>query len=140
MDNLKKLMAIRPVIGRRIRQAETEESIWLLPVEQLKAGDIVRVLPGERIPVDGVVMKGMSMVSKQAVNPIIPTFDVKAIDDKVCAGTINAKDVLEVRLSCDGKCSSFEQKLEQARAEQDAKGVMERFWNHLCEDFKPSYN
>lgn len=140
METLKELMEIRPVVGRRIRHDAAGESQWLLPVEQLVAGDVVRVLPGERIPADGVIVKGMSMVSKQAVNHLIPSFEAKQLQDKVGAATINATDILEIKLTCDGKCSSFEQKLEQARAEHDAKGLMERLWSHLSEDFKPSYN
>ncbi|MGM9530082.1 MAG: hypothetical protein ACI3XH_08835 [Phascolarctobacterium sp.] len=140
MDTFKELMAVRPVIGRRIRHDGAAESAWLLPIEQLAAGDIVRVMPGERIPSDGVVVKGMSMVSKQAVNRMSPTFEAKAELDKVSAGLLNGTDVLEVRLTSAGCHSSFEQRLEQARAEQDAKGVMERLWSHLSDDFKPSYN
>lgn len=140
MDTLKELMQVRPVIGRRIRHNGDAESVWLLPVEQLLVNDIVRVLPGERIPSDGVVVKGMSMVSKQAVNRVTPSFEAKQVQDKVSAGMINATDVLEVKLTSAGCHSSFEQRLEQARAEHDAKGLWERLWDHLSDDYKPSYN
>lgn len=140
MYELQELLAVRPVIGRRVRYNGAARSEWLLPVEQLAVGDVVSVLPGERIPADGVVVKGVSMVSKQPVNRIAAEFNKKIVGDKVVCGTINGADALEIKVTHTWKHGSFEQRLEQARAEHDRLSCWERFWQHITEQYKTSYN
>ncbi|MDY4919581.1 MAG: hypothetical protein SO119_00650 [Phascolarctobacterium sp.] len=140
MDTLKELQAVRPVIGRRIHIVEGTEKEWLLPVEQLVVGDIVRVKAGERMPADGVVIKGVSLVSKRAVNRIMPSFVKKEAGAKVQAGTINATATLEIKVTSDWQHSGFEQRLEQARAEYDRMSCWDKLWSHLTEEYQPSYS
>ena len=54
---LKQFLEAKPVNGRRVRIKNEREYVWLFPVEQLHIGDVVRVFPGERIPMDGVISK-----------------------------------------------------------------------------------
>ena len=140
MDELNELLAVRPVVGRRIRYNGAERSEWLLPVEQLAVGDIVSVLPGERIPADGVIVQGVSMVSKRPVNRITAEFRKKEAGDKVACGTINGAAVLEIKVTHAWEHGSFEQRLEQARAERDRLSCWERLWLHITEQYKTSYN
>lgn len=69
-----------------------------LPVEQLQIGDLVLVRPGERLPVDGVVVKGLSTIDQSPITgESVPVH--KAVGDQVYAGTINGGGALEVEVA-----------------------------------------
>ena len=78
-----------------VRRGEREE---VLPVEQLVIGDIVLVKPGDRLPVDGVVLSGASSIDQSAITgESIPVS--KHPGDQVFAGTINGGGALEVEVT-----------------------------------------
>lgn len=78
-----------------VRRGEREEA---LPVEQLVIGDIVLVKPGDRLPVDGVVLSGASSIDQSAITgESIPVS--KHPGDQVFAGTINGGGALEVEVT-----------------------------------------
>ncbi|MCL4830284.1 MAG: cadmium-translocating P-type ATPase [Caldilinea sp.] len=78
-----------------VRRGEREEA---LPVEQLVIGDIVLVKPGDRMPVDGVVLSGASSIDQSAITgESIPVS--KHPGDQVFAGTINGGGALEVEVT-----------------------------------------
>ena len=52
--HLKKLIGLAPVKGRRLRDGKEE----MIPAEEIQQGDILRILPGETIPVDGEIVHG----------------------------------------------------------------------------------
>ncbi len=78
-----------------VRRGEREE---MLPVEQVVIGDIVLVKPGDRLPVDGVVLGGASSIDQSAITgESIPVS--KHPGDQVFAGTINGGGALEVEVT-----------------------------------------
>ncbi len=78
-----------------VRRGEREE---VLPVEQLVIGDVVLVKPGDRLPVDGVVLSGASSIDQSAITgESIPVS--KHPGDQVFAGTINGGGALEVEVT-----------------------------------------
>lgn len=92
--------AIRALMQLRPDTAVVRRDGWemLIPVEQLRRGDIVLVKPGERIPADGVVAVGESSVDQSPITgESIPV--AKRSGDQVYAGTINQQGVLEVRVT-----------------------------------------
>ena len=68
----------------------------IVPVEEVKIGDVVIVKPGEKVSVDGVVLAGTSNVSEASVTGESMPVD-KAVGDRVFAGTINNNGSLEIR-------------------------------------------
>lgn len=121
---LKDLLEAMPVTGRRIRVFKGEECQWIFPVEQLHKGDVVRVLPGERIPSDGVIVDGCSRVTSQ---PIVRAAVIKElqIGDAVLCGTVNCSAVIDVRLTSDIGASSLVQKIKRLQQDCDL-GLWER--------------
>ena len=82
---LKALLGLAPKTARRLRPEGGEEDV---PVEQIMAGERLRVRPGEKIPVDGSVIEGTSSVDESMVTgEPIPV--EKSADDRVTAGTVN---------------------------------------------------
>ena len=60
---LKKWIHLAPTQGRRIRGGEEE----LVSPEQIQTGDILRILPGETVPVDGVIIRGETSVDQSVL-------------------------------------------------------------------------
>ncbi len=93
-NSLRSLIALKPPTALRIIGALTE----LVPVEQLRIDDRIRVLPGERIPMDGAVLTGQSAVNQAHITgESLPV--LKAPGEAVFAGSINGEATLEVRVS-----------------------------------------
>lgn len=89
--SLKKLLDTAPPQVRRL-SSSGEESV---PVESLNIGDVFRVLPGERIPLDGNVVRGSSEVNQSPVTgESIPV--LKLVGSHVYGGTLNGNSVLEI--------------------------------------------
>jgi Cd2+/Zn2+-exporting ATPase len=88
------LLQLRPTTAtlRRNRQLLT------VPIEALKVGDVVVIRPGERLPADGTVSAGMSMVDQATITgESMPV--QKQIGDSVFAGTVNQHGSLDVRVT-----------------------------------------
>lgn len=67
-----------------------------IPLEDVKKGDLLKVLPGEKVPVDGVVIEGISAVDESMITGEPMPVD-KAPGDKVIGGTINTADMFIIR-------------------------------------------
>ena len=89
---IKALLNLVPPVARVIRDGQEEE----IPLEQVKAGDILRVKPGEKIPVDGVITEGNAVIDESMITGEPMPVD-KSKDDKITGGTINGKTVFEMR-------------------------------------------
>jgi Cd2+/Zn2+-exporting ATPase len=109
----------------------------VLPVEQVKVGDRVLVRPGQRIPVDGIVLKGISSVNQAPVTgESVPV--VKVVDDEVMAGTVNGEAALEIRTSrpsSEGTIARIAKLVEQAQAQ---RSPAERFIDRFARWYTPA--
>lgn len=102
-DALKGLLSISPKTARVI--IDNEEKI--IPAEKVKIGDIIAVKPGDKIPVDGVVLKGLSTVDESALTgESIPV--EKSEGDRVYAATVNNSGYLEFEAKYVGKDTVLE--------------------------------
>ncbi len=111
---LKKLISLAPTKGRRLENG-TET---MISAEEIKTGDILRILPGEVIPTDGIILTGETSVDQAVLTGESMPVD-KAIGDEVYGGTINRFGVIDIKATKAGEDSSF-QKL--VRMVQDAEG------------------
>jgi Cd2+/Zn2+-exporting ATPase len=108
-----------------------------LPVEQLQPGETVLVMPGERIPVDGLVLHGSSTVNQAPVTgESLPVFVEPGA--QVFAGSLNGDAALEVtviRLASDSTISRIVRLVEQAQAQ---KAPIERFIDRFAAWYTPA--
>jgi P-type Cu+ transporter len=82
---IKSLLGLAAKTAQRLKPDGTEE---VVPLEQVRPGDRLRVRPGERIPVDGIVLEGQSFVDESMITgEPIPTD--KSADSRVTGGTVN---------------------------------------------------
>ncbi len=111
---VRNLLALVPPTARVVRDGREEE----MPIEQVWPGDLVRIRPGESIPVDGEVVEGASGVDESLVTgESIP--EEKAPGDPVIGGSINQTGTLLVRVTRVGEGSFLQQvarQVEEARA------------------------
>ncbi|MFO9703069.1 heavy metal translocating P-type ATPase [Legionella pneumophila] len=114
---IRSLMQIAPEVAR----VKQDNGQWqTIPIEQVHLDAIFKVKPGERIPLDGVVILGKSTVNQAPITgESMPV--TKAIDDTVFAGTLNEYGVLEVKVtkaSGDTLLAKIGRAIEQAQAER----------------------
>lgn len=113
-ESVNKLLDLQPDTARVIRDEQEVE----VPIEAVKAGDRVRVRPGESIPVDGVIQDGASGIDESIVTgESIPV--EKTVGDEVIGGSINQTGSLVIEVTHAGEESFLRQVaryIEQARA------------------------
>jgi Cu+-exporting ATPase len=90
---IRKLLGLAPTTARRLLDDGSEQDV---PLAHVQVGDRLRVRPGEKIPVDGIVTEGTSAVDESMVTgEPIPV--EKRVDDKVIGGTVNGTGGLAIR-------------------------------------------
>lgn len=92
------LKALRPEIVRRLTADGGEE---MIPLKRLRAGDVVRVLPGERLPADGVTVAGVAAVDESLLTGEASALE-KGPGDRVTGGALNLDGRLDVRVEAVG--------------------------------------
>jgi Cu+-exporting ATPase len=90
---IRALLRLAPAVARRIGPDGTERDV---PLEQVRVGDRLRVRPGEKVPVDGVVLEGASAVDESMVSGE-PIPAEKRAGDRVIGATVNGTGALVVR-------------------------------------------
>ncbi|HBB91685.1 MAG: copper-translocating P-type ATPase [Bacteroidetes bacterium GWF2_49_14] len=88
---IKALLNLVPPVARILRDGKEEE----IPLDQVKVGDILRVKPGEKIPVDGIIKDGNAIIDESMITGEPMPVD-KFTGDKVTGGTINGTTVFNM--------------------------------------------
>lgn len=127
------LLGLAPDVARVIgKKAEVTEK----KVEDVKVGEHILVRPGEKIPLDAVIIKGSSYINQASITgEFIPAF--KQVDDLVFAGTINEESVLECRVlkaSEDSTVARIVQLVEDARSK---RAVYEQWVDRFARIYTP---
>jgi len=95
------LLALQPKTAHLVSKTQTESSVLSnidIPVEHLRQGEWVQILPGEQVPIDGVVLSGTSAVDESMLTgEALPRQKCKG--DRLSAGTLNRSGVLTVEVT-----------------------------------------
>lgn len=102
-SSIQNLMSLVPAMARRIVNKNEEQ----IPAEEVKQGDIIRILPGEQIPVDGKVITGNTSVNQAILTGESLPVD-KALDDEVFCGTLNMHGSIDIVCTKESKDSSLQ--------------------------------
>ncbi|MDB2426127.1 heavy metal translocating P-type ATPase, partial [bacterium] len=107
-----------------------------MDLDDVNVGDVIRVKPGEKFPVDGVVVEGSSLVDESMLSgePLPLT---KANGDKVFAGTINGDSVIEFKASSVGAKTLLSQIISYVEEAQNAKPQIQRYADRISAVFTP---
>lgn len=118
---LKKLISLAPTQGRRIADGKEE----MIAAEEICKDDILRILPGETIPVDGMIINGETSVDQSIMTGESLPVD-KAIGDDVFCGTINRFGVIDIKATKVGEDSSPQKLIRMVQEAENKKAPMAR--------------
>lgn len=118
---LKKLISLAPTQGRRITDGKKE----MIPAEEIRRDDILRILPGETIPVDGIIVSGETSVDQSIMTGESLPVD-KNVGDEVFCGTINRFGAIDIRATKVGEDSSLQKLIRMVQEAEDKKAPMAR--------------
>ena len=124
------------LMERAPKQAHRKDGKELtdVPIEQMAVGDIVMVLPGEVIPVDGVIVHGASAVDESSLTGESEPVE-KMKGDEVSSGTVNGESPLELRTLRASKDSQYAQIVELVRAASDSRAPFVRLADQYAVPF-----
>ena len=100
---IEKLVHLTPQTARVLRDGQEN----ILPAQQVRVGDLLRVLPGESVPVDGVIVSGQTSINQAVMTGESLPVD-KTVGDEVSSGTVNQFGAFEMRADKVGEDSSIQ--------------------------------
>lgn len=102
-SSIQSLMSLVPTMARRLINDREEQ----IPAEEVKEGEIIRILPGEQIPVDGKIITGTTSVNQAVLTGESLPVD-KKIDEEVFCGTLNMHGSIDIVCTKESKDSSLQ--------------------------------
>ena len=131
-EAIKKLMGLRPKTARVVRDGVESE----IPLEDVLVGDMLIVKPGEKIPVDGVVLDGRSSVDESMLTgESLPV--EKAKDDPVIGATLNKLGLLKIEATKVGKETALAQIIKLVEDAQGSKAPIQKIADQVSAIFVP---
>ncbi len=125
---IRSLLTLAPTTARRINADQSEEDV---PLTHVHVGDLLRVRPGEKVPVDGVVTEGTSAIDESMLTGE-PMPVLKQSGDKVIGATINTSGALIMRSERVGSQTVLANIVQLVMQAQRSKAPMQRMADHVA--------
>ena len=125
---IKSLLGLAPKTARRIDDSGQESDV---PLSHVHVGDLLRVRPGEKVPVDGVVVEGRSAVD-EAMLTGEPVPVVKSPGDKLIGATLNTNGALVMRSERVGSATMLAQIVQMVAQAQRSRAPMQRMADQVA--------
>ena len=129
---LKKLIGLAPTQGRRLRDGGEE----MIPAEEIRRGDILRILPGETIPVDGKIVSGETSVDQSIMTGESLPVD-KSVGEEVFCGTINRFGSIDISATKVGEDSSLQKLIRMVQEAEGKQAPMQRIADRVASYLVP---
>lgn len=130
--SIKNLVKMKPESANLLVNGKTE----VVKPEVLKLGDIIRILPGEKVPVDSVVIKGESSLDTSSITGESIPLNV-SIGDEIISGSINNEGVIEAKVQKEYKDSTVSQILDLVKNASNKKSETENFITVFARYYTP---
>lgn len=131
-EAVRKLLDLQPKMAKRLRDGIEEE----IPVEKVEADDVLVIRPGERVPVDGVVVEGYSSVDQSVVTgESIPV--EKKVGDEVIGATINKTGMLRIKATKVGADTTLSQIVKMVEDAIVSRAPIQRLADVISSYFVP---
>jgi heavy metal translocating P-type ATPase len=127
---IKALLGLVPPVARIIRNGKEEE----IPLEEVKVGDLLKVKPGEKIPVDGLISKGDAVIDESMISGE-PIPSEKSEGDKVTGGTINGKTAFEMKAEKVGNDTLLAQIIEMVNQASRSRAPIQKLADTVAKYF-----
>lgn len=124
---LKKLISLAPTKGRRLKDGKEE----MIPAEEIRQGDILRILPGEIIPVDGTIINGETSVDQSIMTGESLPVD-KGVGEEVFCGTINRFGSIDISATKVGENSSLQKLIRMVQDAENKQAPMQRIADRVA--------
>ena len=118
---LRNLINLTPQTGRRITNGNEE----VIPVDEIKIGDTLRILPGESVPVDGEIIVGTSSLDQSIMTGESLPID-KEVGDEVFCGTMNLYGSIDIKATSLGENSSLQKLIDLVKAADEKQAPTQR--------------
>ncbi|MCP8969439.1 heavy metal translocating P-type ATPase [Ectobacillus ponti] len=130
--------AIKKLMGLQAKTALVERNGEELqvPIEEVRAGDIVHVKPGEKVPVDGIILEGQSAVDESMLTGESVPVD-KTVGDTVIGATLNKNGFLKVQAVKVGRDTALAQIIKVVEEAQGSKAPIQRLADQISGIFVP---
>lgn len=122
---LSKLIALAPIEGRVLKQIHGVIQETMIPVEHIAVGNLLRVLPGEKIPVDGKIISGNTSVDQSVMTGESLPID-KSTGEFVFCGTMNCFGSIDIEATSVGKDSSLQKLINMVKEAENKKAPTQR--------------
>lgn len=120
-----KLISLVPQQGRKLIQTADGVGEEVIPVEQISKDDLLRVLPGETIPVDGIIVFGNTSVDQSVITGESLPVDKKENESVFC-GTMNCYGSIDIRATQVGKDSSLQKMIAMVKEAENKRAPMQK--------------
>ena len=127
---IKALLGLVPPVARIIRNGEETE----IPLEDVNVGDILKVKPGEKIPVDGSIKEGSAVIDESMITGE-PIPSEKSEGDKVTGGTINGKTAFEMKAEKVGSDTLLSQIIEMVNTASRSRAPIQKLADTVAKYF-----
>lgn len=124
---LKNLINLAPTKGRRLKDGKEE----MIPAEEIRQGDILRILPGETIPVDGTIISGETSVDQSIMTGESLPVD-KGVGEEVFCGTINRFGSIDIAATKVGENSSLQKLIRMVQDAENKQTPMQRIADRVA--------
>ncbi|MEO5611588.1 MAG: copper-translocating P-type ATPase [Sphingomicrobium sp.] len=131
---IRALLGLAPKTARRVGAAGQEEDV---PLEHVQVGDVLRVRPGGKVPVDGIVVEGHSSVDESMISGE-PVPVEKVAGDKVTGATINGTGSLLMRAERVGKDTMLSQIVRMVAEAQRSRAPIQKLADQVSGWFVPA--
>jgi Cu+-exporting ATPase len=131
-EAIKKLMGLQAKTAKVLREGEEIE----IPLEEVVAGDIVFVKPGEKVPVDGEIIEGRSALDESMLTGESVPID-KTVGDSVIGATINKNGFIKIKATKVGKDTALAQIIKVVEEAQGSKAPIQRLADSISGIFVP---
>jgi Cu+-exporting ATPase len=130
---IRALLGLAPKTARRVRDGHDED----VPLSDVEVGDMLRIRPGEKLPVDGLVVEGRSTVDESMITGE-PMPVAKTAGDKVTGATVNGTGALLMRAERVGRDTMLSQIVRMVAAAQRSRAPIQKLADQVSAWFVPS--
>jgi len=132
-DAIKQLMSLQAKTAMIIVAGEEKE----VPIEEVQVGDILRVRPGEQIPVDGKILKGQTTIDESMLTGESLPVD-KQVDDQVFGGTVNTTGSIQFSATQVGSMTVLSRIIRMVEDAQGEKAPIQQIADKISSIFVPT--
>jgi Cd2+/Zn2+-exporting ATPase len=129
---VRELVKLVPTTCRKFVDGEYK----VVSIKQIREGDYVQVIPGERVPVDGVIIKGYAAINESSITGESMPVD-KTIEDNVYVGSLNENGVIEVKTQKIGGDTVLGKIIKTVHMAQNNKGKAQKTADKFAKYFLP---